>query len=145
MKTYYLVLGVDRNASQEDIKKAYRRLAKKYHPDVNPGNKEAEERFKEINEAYNTLGDETLKKAYDDKLDGRKDYSPGGHDNKKGNEKKTQSGYTQKIDLDDIEKSFERFFGFNPKTKETNIKKENKANPLDTSDMFEKYFKPKKK
>ena len=56
-RDYYEVLGVDRNASEDDIKKAYRKAAKKYHPDLNPGNKEAEEKFKEANEAYDVLSD----------------------------------------------------------------------------------------
>lgn len=64
-KDYYQVLGVPRNASQEEIKKAYRRLAQRYHPDRNPGDKEAEERFKEISAAYDVLGDERKRKAYD--------------------------------------------------------------------------------
>lgn len=64
-KDYYKILGVDRNASQEEIKKAYRKLAKKYHPDSNPGDKNAEEKFKEINEAYEVLGDEEKRKKYD--------------------------------------------------------------------------------
>jgi curved DNA-binding protein len=65
MKDFYQVLGVPRSASQDDIKKAYRRLAKQYHPDVNKGNKEAEDRFKEISEAYNVLSDSEQKKKYD--------------------------------------------------------------------------------
>ena len=51
-RDYYEVLGVEKNASADDIKKAYRRLAKKYHPDINPDDKQAEQKFKEINEAY---------------------------------------------------------------------------------------------
>ncbi len=64
-RDYYEVLGVDKSASAEDIKKAYRQLAKKYHPDLNPGNKEAEEKFKEVNEAYEVLSDSDKKARYD--------------------------------------------------------------------------------
>ncbi len=64
-KDYYRVLGVPTNASQADVKKAYRKLAQKNHPDANPGNKEAEERFKEISVAYDVLGDEAKRKQYD--------------------------------------------------------------------------------
>ncbi len=64
-KDYYKILGVSRNATQEEINKAYRKLAKKYHPDFNPGNKEAEEKFKEINEAYEVLKDPEKRKRYD--------------------------------------------------------------------------------
>jgi len=56
-KDYYKVLGLDKSASAEEIKKTYRKLAKKYHPDANPGNKASEEKFKEISEAYEVLGD----------------------------------------------------------------------------------------
>jgi len=64
-RDYYEVLGLDRNASDEDIKKAYRRLAKKYHPDLNPDNKEAEAKFKEVNEAYQVLSNAQARAQYD--------------------------------------------------------------------------------
>jgi molecular chaperone DnaJ len=64
-RDYYEVLGVQKNASKDDIKKAYRKLAIQYHPDKNPGNKEAEEKFKEATEAYEILGDDQKKSAYD--------------------------------------------------------------------------------
>lgn len=64
-KDYYKILGVDRNVTQEDIKKAYRKLARKYHPDTNKGNPGAEQRFKEIGEAYEVLKDPQKRKRYD--------------------------------------------------------------------------------
>ena len=64
-RDYYEVLGIGRDAAAEDMKKAYRRLALEYHPDRNPGNREAEERFKEASEAYSVLSDPAKKKRYD--------------------------------------------------------------------------------
>lgn len=64
-KDYYDILGVSRDATQEEIKKAYRKIALKYHPDRNPGDKEAEEKFKEAAEAYDVLGNEEKRKRYD--------------------------------------------------------------------------------
>ncbi|GAP08468.1 MAG TPA: J domain-containing protein [Anaerolinea thermolimosa] len=64
-KDYYKILGVDRNASEEEIKKAFRKLAMKYHPDRNPGDKKAEETFKDINEAYEVLSDPEKRRRYD--------------------------------------------------------------------------------
>ena len=64
-RDYYEVLGVDKNASEDDIKKAYRKIAIKYHPDRNPGNKEAEEKFKEAAEAYDVLHDPQKRQQYD--------------------------------------------------------------------------------
>ncbi|MFQ5741023.1 MAG: molecular chaperone DnaJ [Acidobacteriota bacterium] len=64
-RDYYRILGVGRSCSQSDLKKAYRRLARKYHPDINPGDKASEEQFKQVQEAYDVLGDPEKRKAYD--------------------------------------------------------------------------------
>ncbi len=65
-KDYYKILGVDKKAAPEEIKKAYRKLARKYHPDVNPNNKAAETKFKELQEAYDVLKDEKKRREYDE-------------------------------------------------------------------------------
>jgi len=99
-KDYYAILGVPRNATQEEIKRAYRRLALKYHPDRNPGNKEAEEKFKEISEAYEVLSDPQKRAIYD----------------REGYAGLRSSGYRGFEDISDIFKTFadlfEEFFGF---------------------------------
>src|SRR5205085_6150719 len=64
-KDYYAILGVKKNASVDDIRKAFRKLARKYHPDVNPGDKKAEEKFKELSEANDVLSDPKKRKIYD--------------------------------------------------------------------------------
>ncbi|MTI31092.1 DnaJ C-terminal domain-containing protein [Xanthovirga aplysinae] len=64
-KDYYQILGIDKSATANEVKKAYRKLATKYHPDKNPGNKASEEKFKEISEAYEVLGNEENRKKYD--------------------------------------------------------------------------------
>jgi curved DNA-binding protein len=64
-KDYYDILGVSRTSTGDDIRQAYRKLARKFHPDVNPGDKSAEEKFKDINEAYEVLSDEEKRKGYD--------------------------------------------------------------------------------
>jgi DnaJ-class molecular chaperone len=64
-RDFYTVLGLDRNASEKEIKSAYRKLAKKYHPDLNQGNRQAEEKFKEVTEAYEILSDKEKRNQYD--------------------------------------------------------------------------------
>jgi curved DNA-binding protein len=86
-KDYYKTLGVDKAASQKDIKSAFRKLAAKYHPDKNPGDKKAEDKFKEINEAYTVLSDDEKRKFYDQygTAEGRPPFEGGFQGNFQGN------------------------------------------------------------
>jgi molecular chaperone DnaJ len=115
-KDYYAILGVPRNATQEEIKRAYRKLALKYHPDRNPGNKEAEEKFKEISEAYEVLSDPEKRAIYDS-------YGYSGL---------KSSGYRGFEDVSDIFKTFsdifEEFFGFS-------FEEKSETRPRDGADL----------
>ena len=100
-RDYYEVLGVDKNAGDSDIKKAYRKLAKKYHPDANPNNKEAEAKFKEAGEAYEVLSDKDKRAAYDR-------YGHSAFENGGGGGAGGFGGFSGGMDMGDI---FESFFG----------------------------------
>src|ERR1700748_3088215 len=94
-KDYYKTLGVDKKASQDDIKKAYRKLALKYHPDKNPGDKKAEEKFKEINEANDVLSDPVKRKKYDDLGANWQNNPQGGYPNDFYNNSQSRKSRTQ--------------------------------------------------
>jgi len=76
MMDYYKILGVEKNSSNDEIKKAYRKLAKQYHPDINPNDKTIENKFKEINQAYETLSDKNKRRIYDHGGQDQKQYHP---------------------------------------------------------------------
>ncbi|WP_107951141.1 J domain-containing protein [Lysinibacillus parviboronicapiens] len=140
MKNHYEILGVSRQATQDQIKLAYRKLSKKHHPDVSGGNKESEKIFLEVQEAYKVLKDTDSREAYDARLDDvRQDAS---YTNDNTNKTRQQSKVNkQDFNMHDIEKNFEHFFGFNPKTKEMSAQnKSAKKNPIDTTDLFERFF-----
>ncbi|MBN3524105.1 J domain-containing protein [Paenibacillus apiarius] len=153
MVNYYDLLGVRRDAAPEELKKAYRRLAKQHHPDVNGGSPEAERRFKQIHEAYAVLQDEAARKAYDERLDGNSQGSGRGsgfQTEGQGSARGTAAAREARTQFDprNVEADFARFFGFDPKTKRPTGKKDGgkgAANPIDTSDLFQRYFGMKKK
>lgn len=140
MEEFYHILGVKRTATEEEIKKAYRSLAKKYHPDLHPNDAVMEAKFKEINDAYAILGDEKKRKEYDLLQNAEKNSqsSPG---RQKEEGRKKQTVYTGTVDMEQMQHSFEQFFGFHPKTKDiTNEEKLKPKNPLDTTAMFEQFM-----
>lgn len=146
MNNHYEILGISRNASQEQIKQAYRKLSKKHHPDVSDGSKESEKIFLEVQEAYTVLKDSTTRDVYDASLDSAN--RSGTHKNDPVNKTRKQpSAKSYEFNMNNIEKNFEQFFGFNPKTRETSSLNNQsiKKNPLDTSDLFDRFFTNKKR
>lgn len=112
-KDYYKVLGIDKKASQDEIKKAFRKLAVKYHPDKNPGNKKAEEQFKLVNEANEVLGNPEKRKKYDDLGENWQQYENNGNHrgaNPFGESQGGQQFYTEG-ESSDFSDFFEQFFG----------------------------------
>lgn len=123
---YYKVIGVTPGASEEEIKSAYRRMAKKYHPDAHPGDGECERRFREINEAYGVLGDSEKRKKYDADRRGTK-----AENGKPG------------VNYQDIFRQFNNMFGFGAEQGEKAGQEKTgrrSDNPLDTTEMFERFM-----
>ncbi|MCI9181469.1 MAG: J domain-containing protein [Lachnospiraceae bacterium] len=136
---YYQILGLQRDVSQEEIKKAYRRIAKQYHPDSNPGNREAEKKFKEASEAYEVLSNEEKRENYDHKL------TTEWNKPKPTKTAENKTTVKQPFPFFSTEESFEHFFGFCPLDNKTDSGKNRKTsntktNPLDTTEMFERYM-----
>ena len=106
MKDFYQILGVQPNAIEEEIKKAFRALAKKYHPDMHPDDATMEAKFKEINDAYAILSDSKKREKYDLERNGQNQKK----EEKQTKEKKGRAEQAQKVDLDfsQIHKNFEQ-------------------------------------
>ena len=104
VRNYYEMLGVNKNASSSEIKKAYRTLAIKYHPDRNLGNKAAEEKFKDINEAYEVLSDQTRRVQYDESLKPKNFFGRGSNNNNngRGERPKTPRPRPGRVPVDDF-------------------------------------------
>lgn len=136
---YYKILGVTEQADEEQIKQAYRRLAKKYHPDLNPDNAGAEARFKEVVEAYEILGDAEKRREYDLK---RKRTGGQGA----GREKGAAKAADMNINFGNFTKDMEKYFGFSFAGGEGDKQTQSgggKKNPLDVTEMFEAFMKVK--
>lgn len=144
-KDYYKILGVTKGADDATIKKAFRKLAKQYHPDTNGGNAEAAKKFQEINEAYSVLSDEEKRKAYDEDKGEQQNTSSNASSSaaKKtthtanpfagftqqnfkmdfgdmmfdeiNKKKKTENDKNAGVNLNDVSEQFASFFGFRPK------------------------------
>ncbi len=148
MKTYYEILNVKTTATADEIKKSFRKLAKQYHPDQNPGDEKVAQKFAEVSEAYKILSDEEERKKYDDRLNGNS-YSQNPFE--RGNtQTQGQNGANVNKDFnmsEDMFKSmgagrgFADYFGFDPKSKEVNMNKgKNNSDAMRTEDAFKHIF-----
>lgn len=104
---YYKILGIKKSATESDIKKAYRKLARKYHPDLNPDDKEAEKRFKEVNEANEVLSNAENRKKYDKY---GKDWKHADEFEKAKQQQQSQSGYQRQSSSDFSDRDYSDFF-----------------------------------
>lgn len=141
MKDYYGVLGVKAEDNIETIKQAYRKLAKKYHPDLHPGDKAAEDHFKEIGEAWGTLGDTGKRSKYDQTL---QTTVKGAWRATSGKEESAQSSSAvhSQVSYENIMSSFDSFFSEDNLSKAAKEQRGAKPakNPFDTNAMFEKFM-----
>lgn len=162
MTDYYAQLGVARDAGIAEIRQAYRKLAKRYHPDVNRDNPEAEARFKQIVEAYETLNDESLRAEYDRKLDSAKSGRGGAQRKTGGAGTGSAAGRAAGAGADAsgvgidgfdpvrVRQQFAQFFAKVSGNREQENGQGAKAeeagkNPLDTTAMFDQFFGYRKK
>lgn len=136
MENYYKILGVSENVTNEELKKVYRKLAKKYHPDTNVGNTQAEEMFKKVSKAYEVLSDETSRAKYDREIKGNFNNFDTSTNNKKTSASSVNEDIFNKFNGFNV---FEQAFGMNNKAnKNENIKAT--KNPMDFTDMFENFM-----
>ena len=140
MEDYYKILQINKNASQDEIKKSYRKLAKKYHPDANKDNIKATEMFKKVSEAYETLSDESKKNTYDSRMFGSAEQQS----NKfKGNATSGATNFRNMSqgNFSSASNAFENFFGFDPNSDSPELKNKNdNIQPMKTKDAFEHIF-----
>ena len=132
----YQVLGVSQTDDEDIIKKAYRKAAKECHPDTHPGDKRAEERFKEIGEAYRILSDKQKREEYNARAAQKEQKSAAGR-NSAGTGRRSAGG---SIYPGDIEKEFERFFSKEVQSEKKENSSQQKINPMDVTDLFERYM-----
>lgn len=130
-KDYYKILGVNKTATDDEIKSAYRKLAMKYHPDKNPGDKVAEEKFKEIAEAYDVLGDPKKRKEYDNPLSGSGGFGGFGNSGRK-RDWGFYGGFGKDFDFESMYKKYAENFDYKTKydTKYGNREKPQKGSDI---------------
>jgi molecular chaperone DnaJ len=141
MTDYYGQLGLKHDVSKSEIKQAYRKLAKQYHPDVNHGNPQAESKFKLIHQAYETLMDDHLREQYDAKLRANSSNTSQQFKTDAKMEQNEMSGFEDKIKA-----QYAQFFGMTGKKQQQDGQAKSKGkNPIDTTDIFNQFFGVRKK